>query len=247
MSHDFVEAALLRRAGWEVWMAPDIGGSFEEPPPTLLDYLIRDRRWCQGNLQHLRIVFAQGLTLPSRLHLAMGIMSYVVFAALAAASVRLGRRDDELQAPPAATYVGAPAVAAALCLPCRRAGHIGAGHPGAAVWAQAAGGRRGAGRRRAHPRPWRHPRADDRAVLGIAVLDPDGADRDAAAQLVCVLHPDGHGHRLESPDPHRPRLAARSGGAEIRGPYHHRRGQPPFCSGVMPPTGSTGLCRFWPD
>jgi membrane glycosyltransferase len=77
MSHDFVEAALLRRAGWEVWMAPDIGGSFEEPPPTLLDYLIRDRRWCQGNLQHLRIVFAQGLALPSRMHLAMGIMSYV--------------------------------------------------------------------------------------------------------------------------------------------------------------------------
>jgi membrane glycosyltransferase len=77
MSHDFIEAALLRRAGWEVWMAPDIGGSFEEPPPTLLDYLIRDRRWCQGNLQHLRILFAQGLTLPSRLHLAMGIMSYV--------------------------------------------------------------------------------------------------------------------------------------------------------------------------
>jgi membrane glycosyltransferase len=77
MSHDFVEAAFLRRGGWDVWMAPDIGGSFEEPPPTLTDYLIRDRRWCQGNLQHLRIVFAQGLTLPSRLHLAMGIMSYV--------------------------------------------------------------------------------------------------------------------------------------------------------------------------
>jgi membrane glycosyltransferase len=77
MSHDFIEAAFLRRAGWDVWIAPDIGGSFEEPPPSLLDYLIRDRRWCQGNLQHLRIVFAQGLTLPSRLHLAMGIMSYV--------------------------------------------------------------------------------------------------------------------------------------------------------------------------
>jgi membrane glycosyltransferase len=77
MSHDFVEAALLRRAGWEVWMAPDIGGSFEEPPPTLMDYLIRDRRWCQGNLQHLRVVFAKGLALPSRLHLAMGIMSYL--------------------------------------------------------------------------------------------------------------------------------------------------------------------------
>ncbi|HET7083895.1 MAG TPA: glucans biosynthesis glucosyltransferase MdoH [Rhizomicrobium sp.] len=77
MSHDFIEAALLRRAGWEVWMAPGIGGSFEEPPPSLLDYLIRDRRWCQGNLQHFKILFAQGLTIPSRLHLAMGIMSYV--------------------------------------------------------------------------------------------------------------------------------------------------------------------------
>ncbi|MBN9588851.1 MAG: glucans biosynthesis glucosyltransferase MdoH [Alphaproteobacteria bacterium] len=76
MSHDFIEAALLRRAGWDVWMAPDIGGSFEEPPPTIPDYLLRDRRWCQGNLQHLRIVFAEGLKLPSRLHLAMGIMSY---------------------------------------------------------------------------------------------------------------------------------------------------------------------------
>ena len=77
MSHDFVEAALLRRAGWDVWMAPDIGGSYEEPPPTLMDYLIRDRRWCQGNLQHLRVIFAQGLTLPSRMHMAMGVMSYL--------------------------------------------------------------------------------------------------------------------------------------------------------------------------
>lgn len=77
MSHDFVEAALLVRAGWEVWMAPDLGGSFEEPPPSIIDFLLRDRRWCQGNLQHLRVLFAQGLKLPSRLHLLMGIMSYV--------------------------------------------------------------------------------------------------------------------------------------------------------------------------
>ena len=76
LSHDFIEAALLRRAGWDVWMAPDIGGSYEEPPPTIPDYLLRDRRWCQGNLQHLRVIFAEGLRLPSRLHLAMGIMSY---------------------------------------------------------------------------------------------------------------------------------------------------------------------------
>src|SRR6201999_2471868 len=77
MSHDFVEAALLVRAGWQVWMAPDLGGSFEAPPPSIVDHLKRDRRWCQGNLQHLRILFAQGLKMPSRLHLAMGIMSYL--------------------------------------------------------------------------------------------------------------------------------------------------------------------------
>jgi len=77
LSHDFVEAALLRSAGWEVHLAPELGGSFEEPPPTLIDHLKRDRRWCQGNLQHLRLVFAQGFRLPSRLHLLFGVMSYL--------------------------------------------------------------------------------------------------------------------------------------------------------------------------
>jgi membrane glycosyltransferase len=77
MSHDFVEAAFLRRAGWQVWMAPDLGGSFEEPPPSVYDYLKRDRRWAQGNLQHARVLIAQGIPLPSRLHLLMGVMSYL--------------------------------------------------------------------------------------------------------------------------------------------------------------------------
>jgi membrane glycosyltransferase len=77
MSHDFVEAAFLRRAGWEVWMAPELGGSYEEPPPSVYDYLKRDRRWAQGNLQHARVLLAQGIPLPSRLHMAMGVMSYL--------------------------------------------------------------------------------------------------------------------------------------------------------------------------
>ena len=77
MSHDFVEAAFLRRAGWDVWMAPDLGGSFEEPPPSMYDYLKRDRRWAQGNLQHARVLIAQGIRFPSRLHMAMGVMSYL--------------------------------------------------------------------------------------------------------------------------------------------------------------------------
>jgi membrane glycosyltransferase len=61
LSHDFVEAALLRRAGWEVRMRTDLGGSFEEMPSQILDYAKRDRRWVQGNLQHLRLLGGRGL------------------------------------------------------------------------------------------------------------------------------------------------------------------------------------------
>jgi membrane glycosyltransferase len=78
LSHDFVEAALLQRAGWSVWLLPELGGSYEELPANLRGYVARDRRWCQGNLQHVRLLTAKGLTAVSRLHLAMGAMSYVV-------------------------------------------------------------------------------------------------------------------------------------------------------------------------
>ncbi len=77
MSHDFVEAALIRRAGYGVTMLPVLGGSFEESPPSLIDVGARDRRWCQGNLQHVRVMFARGLHLASRQHFATGIMGYV--------------------------------------------------------------------------------------------------------------------------------------------------------------------------
>jgi membrane glycosyltransferase len=76
-SHDFVEAALLRRAGWEVRMAPTLGGSYEESPPTLADTIARDRRWCQGNLQHLGVLRAEGLAWVSRLHLIRGVAAYL--------------------------------------------------------------------------------------------------------------------------------------------------------------------------
>lgn len=78
LSHDFVEAALLRRGGWEVRFADDLGESYEEPPPTLGDYLTRDRRWCQGNLQHLRLLAADGLRPMSRVHFLLGALAYLV-------------------------------------------------------------------------------------------------------------------------------------------------------------------------
>ncbi|WP_343074320.1 glucans biosynthesis glucosyltransferase MdoH [Parvularcula dongshanensis] len=78
LSHDFVEAALLRRAGWRVRIASEVGGSFEECPPTIIDLTIRDRRWCQGNLQHAGVLLrAKKLTWTSRLHLMIGVMSYL--------------------------------------------------------------------------------------------------------------------------------------------------------------------------
>ena len=67
----------MRKAGYAVRLLPNDGGSYEEGPPTLIDTLKRDRRWCQGNLQHFWLVFARGLHPISRLNFIHGILSYV--------------------------------------------------------------------------------------------------------------------------------------------------------------------------
>ena len=77
LSHDFIEAALMRRGGWAIHMAPTLGGSYEECPPSLSDFAARDRRWCQGNLQHLALLSTRGFHWVSRLHLLTGIGSYL--------------------------------------------------------------------------------------------------------------------------------------------------------------------------
>ena len=83
LSHDFVEAALLCRAGWSVRIAADLAtcrlgrGSYEELPPTLKEYVARDYRWCQGNLQHLLIARVRGFTAMSRIHLLLGAFAYL--------------------------------------------------------------------------------------------------------------------------------------------------------------------------
>ncbi len=77
LSHDYVEAALMRRGGWAVWLAVDLPGSYEECPGNLIDFAKRDRRWLQGNLQHSWLLAARGLRIANRLHLALGIMAYL--------------------------------------------------------------------------------------------------------------------------------------------------------------------------
>ncbi|QDZ29438.1 glucans biosynthesis glucosyltransferase MdoH [Noviherbaspirillum sp. UKPF54] len=77
LSHDFVEAALMRRAGWGVWIAYDLDGSYEEMPPNLLDELKRDRRWCHGNLMNFRLFAARGMHPVHRAVFVTGVMAYL--------------------------------------------------------------------------------------------------------------------------------------------------------------------------
>jgi membrane glycosyltransferase len=77
LSHDFVEAAFMRRAGWKVYLASELRGSYEEVPASLIGYTARDRRWCQGNLQHARLLCMPRFHFVNRVHLGMGVMAYL--------------------------------------------------------------------------------------------------------------------------------------------------------------------------
>jgi membrane glycosyltransferase len=77
LSHDLIEATLLRETNWDVWFLYDTPGSFEELPPDILDYAKRDRRWCQGNLQHTRFLFTKNLSHISRIYFYLGTLMYL--------------------------------------------------------------------------------------------------------------------------------------------------------------------------
>jgi membrane glycosyltransferase len=77
LCHDIVEAALMRRAGYEVRVVNELNGTFEEMPTNLIDFVSRERRWCEGNLQHARVLGFKGLHWASRFHLGLGVLAYV--------------------------------------------------------------------------------------------------------------------------------------------------------------------------
>ena len=93
LSHDQIEAAMMRRAGYEVRVIAREGGSFEENPPALPDFLKRDLRWCQGNMQYFKLIGMPGLLPVSRLQVLLAILMYfgaagwVVFIAASALKV----------------------------------------------------------------------------------------------------------------------------------------------------------------
>lgn len=76
LSHDFVEAALLRRAGYHTWIVPQLEGSYEQQPTHLIEELQRDRRWCQGNLKNFRLLWEPGFHGVHRAMLITGVMAY---------------------------------------------------------------------------------------------------------------------------------------------------------------------------
>ena len=77
LSHDQLEAVLMRRAGYEVRVLPDEEGSWEENPPTLPEFIRRDLRWCQGNMQYFHFLTLPGLLPVSRCQLGLAIAMYL--------------------------------------------------------------------------------------------------------------------------------------------------------------------------
>lgn len=100
MSHDFVEAALMRRAGWKVWIAYDLEGSYEQVPPNLLAEVQRDRRWAHGNLQNSRLMFEPGLHTVHRTVFLTGVLAYLSaplwLAFLLVSSLLFARQANEV-------------------------------------------------------------------------------------------------------------------------------------------------------
>ncbi|SEN95025.1 membrane glycosyltransferase [Pseudorhodobacter antarcticus] len=107
LSHDSVEAALLARAGWTVRLDDDLQGSYEGGPENIIDHAKRDRRWCQGNLQHTKVIRAPGLLAWNRFSLFQGIFAYaapLIWLAFIAASIAAIPLADELNYFPQANW-----------------------------------------------------------------------------------------------------------------------------------------------
>ena len=117
LSHDFVEAGLLRANGWGVRLAEDLQGSYEEGPQSLLEAARRDRRWCEGNLQHATFLLSKGLRQRTRIHLINGILGYLAsplwLVLIVLSLLQLGTRTEDF---PVSAFSSATLLAFTLVL-----------------------------------------------------------------------------------------------------------------------------------
>ncbi|WP_245263282.1 glucans biosynthesis glucosyltransferase MdoH [Azorhizobium doebereinerae] len=113
LSHDQVEAVLMRRAGYEVRVMPVEGESYEENPPTIAEFVARDLRWCLGNMQYLRLQGLSGLKPVSRFQLLWAVLMFacvpavpVALAVLPFAAAGLSAEAAEALGPETAWFYG---------------------------------------------------------------------------------------------------------------------------------------------
>ncbi|MFN3891131.1 MAG: glucans biosynthesis glucosyltransferase MdoH [Beijerinckiaceae bacterium] len=127
MSHDQVEAVLMRRAGYEVRVLPEELGSWEENPPTLLEFTRRDLRWCQGNMQYFRLLGMEGLKPMSRFQLVWAISMFIgipAWTAIIALSAIKPLDGEPTALFPAASAIGLYAVFMFMYLAPKLAGFL---------------------------------------------------------------------------------------------------------------------------
>jgi membrane glycosyltransferase len=127
LSHDQVEAVLMRRAGFECRVLPQESGSYEDNPPTLLEFTRRDLRWCQGNMQYWALLGMKGLKPMSRFQLLWAIMMFIgvpAFTAIIGLSALKPLDGEDINAFPAASALGLYAVFLAMYLAPKLVGFV---------------------------------------------------------------------------------------------------------------------------
>ena len=197
----------MRRAGYKVWLIPDLMGSWEEVPSNIIDFAARDRRWAQGNLQHMRVLIMPRLHWLNRLHMITGILSYVDLAdvvrgAGAELHHHLPGGDPGL---PVLRVRHAHAVSGVARVPRRGDRRAAAGDHRRAAAAEGARRHARADARGAPPRLRRRPAAADQPAAGAALQHAAGAADDGVSHHLRADHPGRQAGDLECPGSRRSR------------------------------------------
>jgi membrane glycosyltransferase len=76
LSHDQIEAAMLRAAGWGIRLLAEEDGSYEANPPALPEFVRRELRWMAGNFEYRHLLKMSGLRPMGRWQLVQAILLF---------------------------------------------------------------------------------------------------------------------------------------------------------------------------